>query len=352
MKKIMVILDGASEEKVPELGNMTPLEYARTPFLDEMAVKGRISRRTFYPKGRKPDSLNCILSILGVDEDRIPCNRAYLEAVAAGVSIGKDEAVLRCNMISLKDGKLDSFNGKNLTCEEMHRAAMRVQAEEDMRFEHLSEYRNLIVVKKSSEVLLLKDIHPHENVGIAEDYLLENLSGVHALRKFAEKNRFALNGRDYMFYPWGVSFPAKLPAFSELHNKSCSCVCSAPIVKGIAKAMKIDLADLKNATGDVDTDLKEKAAAALKESYSHDVVLVHINGTDEASHRKDLDGKIRFIERIDSEFFKEIKENFKFSDITVLSDHQTSTVTGKHEEGYVDIIQSSSTKEGLLWQNQ
>lgn len=349
---IMVILDGASEERIPELGNMTPMEYARTPFLDEMAVKGCISRRTFYPKGRKPDSLNCILSILGIDEKNIPYNRAYLEAVAADINIGKDEAVLRCNLVSLKDGRLDSFNGKNLTYEDMSRVSMRVKAEKDMKFEHLSEYRNLLVVKKSSGVLSLKDIHPHENVGMEVEYILENLNGVPMLRSFAERNRFTSNGSDYMFYPWGVSLPVKLPFFRELHHKSCSCVCSAPIVKGIAKAMKIDLADLKNATGDVDTDLKEKASAALRESAGHDVVLVHINGTDEASHRKDLEGKIRFIERIDSEFFKELKENLKFADITVLSDHQTSTVTGKHEEGCVDIIQSGSTKEGLLWQNQ
>ena len=341
MKTIMVILDGLSEEKIDELGNMTPLEYAYTPILNEIIIKGSHKKRTFYPSGRKPDSLNCILSILGVDENFIPQNRAYLEALAAGINIENDEVVLRCNLISIKDGIMDSFNGKNLTNFQMKEAAFNVKTSKSIKFHHISGYRNLVVVKKSKDIMSLKNLPPHENIGIDFEELIKNIGGLKIFHEFALDNKFTLNNKDYMFYPWGVSEPSMLPSFYELHKKTCSCVCSAEIVKGIAKAMKINLANLENATGDVDTDLHEKAEAVLSEIKTHDVVIAHINGIDEVSHRKDLDGKITFIEKIDNEFLGEIYNKTMDTKIIIVSDHQTSSRTGKHEDGFVDFIEYS-----------
>ena len=41
-----------------------------------------------------------------------------------------------------------------------------------------------------------------------------------------------------------------------------------------------------HATGDVDTDLAEKAGMAARLSEAYDFVLLHLNGADEASHRR------------------------------------------------------------------
>lgn len=338
MKKIMVILDGLSEDKVPALGGMTPLEYANTPTIDKIIETGTHNKRTFYPSDRKPDSLNCILSILGVEERFIPKNRAYLEAIAANISVEDDEAVLRCNLVSLKNGKLESFNGKGLSKAEMEAAANNVKTPEHIKFYHISNYRNIIVKKKNKQLLSLKDVPPHESVGESIETMLENIRQTNLLNEFVETNKITIHNNDYMFYPWGVSEVVTLPSFLNLYNKSCSCVCGAEIVRGIAKSMKIDLPNLNNATGDVDTDLEEKAKAVLSEIKTHDVVIAHINGTDEVSHRKDLPGKIKFIEKIDKEFLREIYEKTQDTKIIIVSDHQTSTSTGKHEKGLVDFI--------------
>nr|WP_300095039.1 phosphoglycerate mutase [Sedimentibacter sp.] len=338
MKTILVIIDGLSEDKIHELGNKTPLEFACTPFLDKIIEQGHHSQKTFYPAHMQPDSLNCILSILGVDEHHIPKNRAYLEALASDIHIGNDEAVLRCNLIGIKDDKMDSFNGKNLTDVQMKEASLNVKTTGEIKFYHISGYRNLIVLKKSHEIMTMNNMPPHENVGIDMDEILDNFENIEILKEFALENKFYINGKSYMFYPWGPSECSEIPSFHELHNKTCSCVCSAEIVRGIAKAMNIDVVPLKNSTGDVSTDLREKASAVLKEIKSHDVVIAHINGTDEASHRKDLSGKISFIERIDSEFISEIYNNADDTKIIILSDHQTSSLTGRHEKGNVDVI--------------
>lgn len=339
MKTILIILDGASEEKIKELNNMTPLEFANTPALDKLIKMGKQDRRKFFPHNRMPDSLCCILSILGVDESLIPENRAYLELLAAGIEIDNSEVALRCNLVSIENNKLSSFNGQGLSAEQMSEYSKKVITDNKLKFYHISDYRNILVINKNMMEYKLKNMPPHENVGEPIEKLLSNIKD-HALNGFIRQNQFSLNKKDYMFYPWGVSKKTKLPSFYELHKKSCSCVCKAEILKGICKSMEIALPKLNYATADVNTSLKEKANAVLNEIKHYDLVIAHINGTDEVSHRKDIMGKVKFIEKIDKEFISLVIENVKNTKVIVLSDHQTSSVTGNHEKGFVDIIET------------
>lgn len=341
MKTILIILDGVSEEKIRELNNKTPLEYARTDTIDKIISQGNHYKTYFYPPYRQPDSLICILSMFGVDEASIPKNRAYLEALSAGINVLDDEVVLRCNLISCKNNKLESFNGMRLLKHEKEEASFNIKNDDGIKFYHISDYRNLIVIKKELCPTEL-GVPPHEYVGQDMNYILKDIKDIRVLNKFVEENKFEIVGRTYMFYPWGVSEISKLPTYKSIHNKSALCICDADIVKGISKAMKIDLAYLKNSTGDVNTDLHEKSRAVLEGIKNYDTVIAHINGTDEVSHRKDLRGKIEFIEKIDREFIKEIYDNIDnmmvHTRIIIVSDHQTSTITGKHEKGLVDVI--------------
>ena len=42
MKYILIIGDGIADNPVPELGGLTPLEYAKKPFIDELAARGEV----------------------------------------------------------------------------------------------------------------------------------------------------------------------------------------------------------------------------------------------------------------------------------------------------------------------
>lgn len=347
-KEILIILDGMSEEKIPDLNNMTPLEYAYTPALDEIMERAACSKEIFYPPGKSPDSLNCILTILGVEPGLLPRNRAYLEALASGIEVNTDNIVMRCNLVALKDKNLFSFNGGALRKEEMRKAALKVKRSDKIGFHHMSSYRNLLILKKSRQLMELKDLPPHENLGMRMDLMLEHIKKIKDLYKFVLENKFVLDDIEYMFYPWGVAEAAEIPSFYDLHKKSSSLICSAEIVKGIGRAMDMKIVGLKNASGDVDTDLGEKASALLDEAKKSDLVVCHINGTDEAAHRKDCFGKVKFIERIDRELIAPIFKNIsKDTKIIILSDHQTSSITGKHQGGPVDLISYGMYKEEI-----
>lgn len=350
-KTILVILDGLSEEKITELNNMAPLEYAYTPTIDKIEKEGCHREMVFYPSGRQPDSLSCIPTILGVDKGKIPYGRAYIEAVAAGINVEENEAVLRCNLISIKENRLESFNGKGLSKKEMDEVSDLVVTLAGSKFYHLNDYRNILVLEKNEELLSLKSVPPHENVGINTDKLFRGLKNIKILSKFIENNHFFIRGMHYMFYPWGLSEKINLPSFYTIHKKTCSLVCQAEIVKGIGKLMNIPVAILKNATGDTDTDLNEKADAVLKETLTHDVVVAHINGIDEVSHRKDLYGKVEFIEKIDRDFLSKIYKNISCTKLIIVSDHQTSCITGKHEKGFVDYITNVREDENVKGNN-
>lgn len=45
MKYILIIGDGMADNPVPELGGLTPLEYAKKPFIDELGRTRRGRQR-------------------------------------------------------------------------------------------------------------------------------------------------------------------------------------------------------------------------------------------------------------------------------------------------------------------
>ena len=50
MKYVIVLGDGMADEPIPELGGLTPLEYAKTPALDAMAPVSEIGLACTIPE--------------------------------------------------------------------------------------------------------------------------------------------------------------------------------------------------------------------------------------------------------------------------------------------------------------
>ena len=67
MKYVIVLGDGMADEPIPELGGLTPLEYAKTPELDALAKASEIGLAYTIPEGMCPGSDTANLSVLGYD---------------------------------------------------------------------------------------------------------------------------------------------------------------------------------------------------------------------------------------------------------------------------------------------
>ena len=85
MKYIVVLGDGMADYPIDELNEKTPLEYAHTPVMDELAQKSEIGQVHTIPAGMKPGSDTANLSVLGYDPKKYYTGRSPLEALSIGV---------------------------------------------------------------------------------------------------------------------------------------------------------------------------------------------------------------------------------------------------------------------------
>lgn len=333
MKNIMIIIDGMNDDILEELANMTPYEYASPKHMEYMKARGVYGLLKTCPDGFTAESLCCILTLLGQDKGAIPLGRAYLEALAEALDIKDDEVVMRCNLVALDShGRLISSTGGILNEGQYKKFSTMMSSSlerKSIKMHHMGSYKNLLVIKKEC-ITEIADFPPHQNVGKnIQDLVPRNK----ILQEFVCQSLNVLNKQEhkYAFLPWGLSMKADLPSFYTLHKTKAASVCHTEIVRGISLAMGMDTPRMSETTADIDTNLKEKANLAIKLIKDNDFILVHVNGTDEASHRKNPLEKVKFIKRIDEELIKTILEEVKEEvNILITSDHSTLSSTGNH----------------------
>ena len=348
MKTLLVIIDGLGDDAIPELNGKTPFDYARHDNIDKLLKIGTRRYVSICEDDFMPESLGCILRLLGVQQRDFPRNRAYLELLAHDRDISEYEMVLRCNLISIDNtGRILSFNAQGLAPAEMEEAALIADAfRTNIEFLHLSHYRNLLIMDKKQDLLDNCLINPpHESLGAnAYDLLADLKNNSLLIKNFIDETEkclegFNRNGVRYMFYPWGISERKTIPAFARLYGRKGGVVCATEIVKGIARAMHMEQPFICGGTADIDTDIAEKAKMTIELLDKEEFVLTHFNGADEAAHRYDFMGKADFISRIDREFFGQIVNRItEPTKVLLCGDHVTSSITGKHTKGDVPVV--------------
>ena len=65
-----------------------------------------------------PASDVATLSLFGYDPERYYTGRAPLEAAAMGMTLGPDDWAIRCNLMTIRDGRLTDFTAGHITSEE------------------------------------------------------------------------------------------------------------------------------------------------------------------------------------------------------------------------------------------
>jgi 2,3-bisphosphoglycerate-independent phosphoglycerate mutase len=106
------------------------------------------------------------------------------------------------------------------------------------------------------------------------------------------------------------------------------------LIKGIGIASGMKSVSVEGATGNIKTNFKGKAEAAIKELRDgRDIVYIHIEAPDECGHQGQLKEKIRAIELIDKEVIGtllkelEVMGNYR---LMVLPDHPTPIAIKTH----------------------
>ena len=187
MKYIVILGDGMSDEPIEALGGKTPLEYANTPVMDELASKGEMGMTQNVPAGMHPGSEIANLSVLGYDPLTDFTGRSPLEALSVGVKMEPDDIIFRANIVTLTEEEpyaektiLDHSSGEISTADaDILMDAIRDAFNSDtIQFYTGTSYRHICVWKKGKAYdldpphdLLTQVIGPH----IPQDALLRSM---------------------------------------------------------------------------------------------------------------------------------------------------------------------------------
>ena len=105
------------------------------------------------------------------------------------------------------------------------------------------------------------------------------------------------------------------------------------LLRGLALQTGLTYLDIAGVTDEADNDYAGQMAAALDALDHHDVVFVHVEAPDEASHAGDAEGKVRALENIDALMVAQVIARRQAGDdlrILVMPDHPTPVAIKTH----------------------
>ena len=357
-KFVIVIPDGAADEPQVSLGGKTPLQAARTPEMDRVAREGLLGRSRNVPDRFVPASDVATLSLFGYDPETYYTGRAPLEAAAMGVSLGPDDWAVRCNLMTIRDGRLTDFTAGHITSEEgrVLIEALREQVgRPNVEFYPGVSYRNLMVYRgRPDEVPFADDTlttPPHDQPDQpAADYLPKG-TGATLLRALMEAGTAVV--RDHpvnqariaagkspanAVWLWGQGKAPRLPKFAELRGLKGAIISAVDLVRGVGVLAGWERIDVPGATGYLDTDYAAKGRAGVAALEDHDLVCVHVEAPDEASHEGRAEAKIEALERMDRDIVAPLRQalgKYPSGRILISPDHATLLRTRAHDRGWV-----------------
>ncbi|WP_435006355.1 cofactor-independent phosphoglycerate mutase [Tundrisphaera lichenicola] len=356
-KFAIVIPDGAADEPIESLGGLTPLQAARTPEMDAIARSGILGRSRNVPDRFLPGSDVATLSLFGYDPEAVFTGRAPLEAAAAGVALGPEDWAVRCNLMTIRDGRLSDFTAGHITSEEgrvLMDALQQRLGRPEIEFHPGVSYRNLMIYRGAGRPSPFAEdtrtTPPHDQPDQpAADYLprgtgselLRDLiaSGAEVVRDHPINRERLAHGKApaNAIWLWGQGMAPNLPLFQGLHGLKGAIISAVDLVRGVGILAGWDRIDVPGATGYLDTDYAAKGRYGVEALKDHDIVCVHVEAPDEASHEGRADAKVEALERMDREIVGPIRRAIETHGgrILVSPDHATLVRTKAHDRAWV-----------------
>lgn len=383
MKHIIILGDGMADHKVKQLGNKTLLEVADKPYMDLLAKEGRTGQLITVPQNYCPGSEVANTAIMGYDLDKVYEGRGPLEAASIGYEMSNDDFAIRCNIITLENGRFITHNGGNLSTEDAHELIDMLNRElgsEQVKFIAGIQYRHLLVIKNGNKHIVCAPPHDHPNeewqpmlvkpedgwadktdvyvdiegnehvrmtaqetADIINDLILrsQKLLAEHPYNKAkAAKGERQANS----IWPWSGGYRPSMETLMQLFPQvnTGSVISAVDLIRGIGHYAGLDIVIVEGATGLADTNYEGKATAAIEALKKQDFVFVHVEATDEAGHDGDLDLKLKAINYLDHRIIEPIyKEVMTWDEpvcIAILPDHPTPVELRIHVNEPVPFI--------------
>jgi 2,3-bisphosphoglycerate-independent phosphoglycerate mutase len=368
MKYAIVIPDGCADEPQDVLGGKTPLQAADKPNMDRVARAGTVGRSNNVPPSLTPASDVATLSLFGYDPVQVYTGRAPLEAAAMGVALGPHDWAIRCNLVTVEGGQMRDFTAGHIPSADGRPLVEAVQralggpvpaglpghGTGRLEFHPGVSYRNLLVYRGDAPAPFSAQTRTQPPHDIPDRPIADHLPrgpGGELLRFLMEQSRAVLADHPVnrarvaagarpatQVWLWGQGQAPALRPFAEVYGQRGAIISAVDLVRGVGVLLGWTRLDVPTATGYLDTDYPAKGRAGVEALKDHDLVCVHVEAPDEASHEGKAGEKVKALERIDRHVVGPLLEALpKYGEwrILVSPDHRTPLRTRAHAHGAV-----------------
>jgi len=363
-KALIIVLDGLGDRPIAEFNRQTPLENAHTPFFDKLVTNGMCAMVDPLTPGIPVSTHTGMALLMGlIPKDTARLSRGPVEAAGIDLVTQPGDIVLRCNFAHIEADQerlkvLDRRAGRIKQDTEIlaqalntiklphgikgtfypatqHRAVLHLQGE------------NLSAMISDTDCLRLNPCYVQQCEPLFKKG--NNISSIE--RKTAIETANAINHFTHQAHQVLHEHPVnqqrikqgKVPATGILcrsagqinsiqnllnyYKVKVAVVSAEATVIGLSKLFGFTTITRPSFTAMTDTDLKTKIKLSLDAMKDHDLVYLHIKGTDICSHDHQALQKKQFIEKIDNALSDvDINNNI----IAVTADHSTDSNTGFH----------------------
>lgn len=349
-----------ADHPVGRLGGKTLLQYADTPYMDMLAKNGRTGRLITIPEGFQPGSEVANTAILGYDLNEVYEGRGPLEAASIGYDMRTNDMAMRCNIITLADGRIKNHHGGHLTTEQsdiLIKYLDRQLGNEDIKFITGIQYRHLLIIRGGNKHIVCAPPHDHpeeewRQLMVRPEHGWENrrdgdrmtaqqtadiintliLKSQQLLEQHPFNKERAAQQKDAAnsIWPWSGGYRPKMDTLQQMYPqiKEGDVISAVDLIRGIGRYAGLNRVTVEGMTGLADTNYENKAQAAIDMLRQHDFVYLHVEASDEAGHDGDLELKLKTIENLDRRIVKPVYEEVStWTDdpvcIAILPDHPT-----------------------------
>ncbi|MCD8357365.1 MAG: cofactor-independent phosphoglycerate mutase [Clostridia bacterium] len=366
MKYIVILGDGMADEPIDMLGGKTPLAYAKTPMMDELASKSEIALVHTIPEGMKPGSDTANLAVMGYNPRKYYSGRSPLEALSIGVDMKPTDIALRTNIVTLTEEDvpfeqrtiIDHSSGEISTEDAaVLMEAVKKEFENDTYHFYVgTSYRHLLIWDKGEVIELAQ---PHDHLGeviasympsdpVLRDMMIRSYDILNNHPINVERAAKGLHKANCLWF-WGAGTRPALSSFEEKTGKSGVMISAVDLLKGIAVGAGMDVIEVEGATGSLHTNYEGKAMAAVNALLDgKDFAYIHVEAPDEMGHQGNVKHKVQSIEYLDSRVIRIVVDEMNKAGedfrLLVMPDHPTPIRCRTHTSDSIPYMLYDSTK--------
>ena len=356
VKYCVLIMDGAAGWPLQEKNGRTSLELARTPNLDALAREGFLGRVQTVPEGMEPSSACACMSLLGYDPRVYYRGRGSIEARSMEIPVAANEAVFRCNLVNVREGRMHSYSSGYISNEESHELIQALNDQlgnEDTTFFPGISYRHICRIADHGESLQALCTPAHDIPGALVAEHLPSGEGSEFLRDLMDRSVDVLSQHpvnrareqrgdvpaNMIWLFWGSGQIPSMPRFRDTYGLGAAMTSGVDLLLGLAKMADIKVLQIPGVTGDIYNDYRGQMEGALSALDEADLVVVHVEAPDEAGHDGSIDDKVESIERIDAEMVVRVRElGRERTRVLIAPDHPTPICVQTHVSDPVPFL--------------